>query len=30
VGEALRRSHEKFGRQVLVCKLIPGEFELGG
>jgi uncharacterized protein YqgV (UPF0045/DUF77 family) len=30
VGEALRRSHEQFGRQVLVCKLIPGEFDLGG
>ena len=29
-GEALRRSHEQFGRQVLGCKLIPGEFEPDG
>ena len=29
IGEELRTSYDRFGRQVLVCKLIPGELEIG-
>ena len=28
VGRGLKTSFEKFGRQVLVCKLIPGELAI--
>jgi uncharacterized protein YqgV (UPF0045/DUF77 family) len=28
VGRGLKSSYEKFGRQVLVCKLIPGELAI--
>ena len=27
---ALRRSAETFGKQVLVCKFIPGELDIAG
>ena len=30
VNQALRRSHAQFGRQVLVCKLIPGALDIDG
>ena len=30
VSEALAKSHEKYGRQVLVCKFIPGELDIAG
>jgi len=28
IGRGLKTSYEKFGRQVLVCKLIPGELAI--
>jgi len=28
VSNALRESHERFGKQVLVCKFIPGELDI--
>ena len=28
VGRELKTSYEKFGQQVLVCKLIPGELAI--
>jgi uncharacterized protein YqgV (UPF0045/DUF77 family) len=28
VGQGLKTSYEKFGAQVLVCKLIPGELAI--
>ncbi|TGD74034.1 hypothetical protein E4634_07805 [Mangrovimicrobium sediminis] len=28
VSAALRESHERFGKQVLVCKFIPGELDI--
>ncbi len=28
VSRALRASHERFGKQVLVCKFIPGELDI--
>ena len=28
VNTCLRRSHEQHGKQVLVCKLIPGELDI--
>lgn len=28
ISSVLRRSSERFGRQVLVCKLIPGELAI--
>ncbi len=28
VGRELRTSYERFGRQVLVCKFIPGELAI--
>jgi len=28
VSSALRDSHERYGRQVLVCKFIPGELDI--
>ena len=30
VSECLRASHERFGKQVLVCKFIPGELDIKG
>ena len=30
VSGALRRSNEAHGRQVLVCKFIPGELDIAG
>ncbi|TDG16014.1 hypothetical protein E2F43_02080 [Seongchinamella unica] len=30
VNSCLRASHERFGKQVLVCKFIPGELEIAG
>lgn len=30
VNNCLRASHERFGKQVLVCKFIPGELEISG
>ena len=30
VSETLKASHERFGRQVLVCKFIPGELDIAG
>lgn len=30
VNAGLRTSHERFGKQVLVCKLIPGELDIAG
>lgn len=30
VSEVLKRSSERFGRQVLVCKFIPGELAIAG
>lgn len=29
VREALEESEQRWGRQVLVCKFIPGELEIG-
>jgi uncharacterized protein YqgV (UPF0045/DUF77 family) len=28
IGDELRASYQKHGRQVLVCKLIPGELDI--
>lgn len=30
VSAVLKRSSERFGRQVLVCKFIPGELAIAG
>ena len=30
VREILRRSAKQFGKQVLVCKFIPGELDIAG
>ncbi|RLQ23890.1 hypothetical protein DWB85_00990 [Seongchinamella sediminis] len=30
VNNCLRASHQRFGKQVLVCKFIPGELEISG
>lgn len=30
VKDVLRRSAEQFGKQVLVCKFIPGELDIAG
>lgn len=30
VAETLRDSSERYGRQVLVCKFIPGELDIAG
>lgn len=30
VAETLRESSERYGRQVLVCKFIPGELAIAG
>lgn len=30
VSECLRKSAERFGKQVLVCKFIPGELDIAG
>jgi uncharacterized protein YqgV (UPF0045/DUF77 family) len=30
ISEELRSSYQRFGRQVLVCKLIPGELDIAG
>ena len=30
VAEALRSSTERYGKQVLVCKFIPGELPIAG
>lgn len=29
VSECLRDSHERYGKQVLVCKFIPDELDIG-
>ncbi len=28
VSQTLKASHERFGKQVLVCKFIPGELDI--
>ena len=28
IGDELKHSYEHYGRQVLVCKLIPGELDI--
>ena len=30
IGRELRNSYQRYGRQVLVCKLIPGELDIAG
>ena len=30
VNDCLKASHERFGKQVLICKFIPGELEIAG
>ncbi len=30
VSDALKRSSERYGKQVLVCKFIPGELAIAG
>ncbi|PLW70344.1 YkoF family thiamine/hydroxymethylpyrimidine-binding protein [Pseudohalioglobus lutimaris] len=30
VNAGLQASHERFGKQVLVCKFIPGELDIAG